>query len=215
MNPIESVFNLHSGRVFLLGNGPSLNDYDLSKLNPNEVISMNRSWRSVHNCLYHCTSGDLRVNFNPYPQNLVFLGQPEQYGWNYKKKCPIILVQTKIAGVKIPKPKAALPIQAQFDLRLGWPPTHVGLFAVYFAYWLGFREIYLLGYDGYGKHFMKAGEEYWPEKKFAEKHRVMVPQFRNYIRPLLEDVPDLELYNCNSENEYKNLPVVDYNRVVA
>ena len=136
------------------------------------------------------------------------------YGWGYKKKCPVILVQTKIAGVKIPKPKEVLPVAAQFDLRLGWPPTHVGLFAVYFAYWLGFREIYLLGYDGYGKHFIKAGDETHTEKNFEDKHRIMVPQFRKYVQHLLEDVPEIEIYNCNPENEYKNLPIANLQEVV-
>lgn len=219
MNPIESIFHAHSGRVFLLGNGPSLNNYDLSKLNPNEVISMNRSWRCVKQPLYHCVSGDLRINFNPFPQNIIFLGQPEQYR-GYKTKCPVILVQTRIAGVKIPEPKVWLSVPSEIDLRRGWPsthtpPTHVGLFAVYAAWWIGFRKVYLLGFDGYGRHFMESNVDRKLTKvMFEVKHKMMVPQFRKYIDILLKNAPDLKVFNCNPRNEYKNLPVADFNELI-
>lgn len=198
MDSIGNYRNRHSGRIFLLGNGPSLADYDLSKLSPNECISMNRSWRDMPRALYHCISGDLRVNLNPFPQHIFFLGQPDQYP-NLRMKCPVILVQTRILGVHIPVPKEDIGVPARFDLRRGWPITHCGLFAVYASWWLGFREIYLLGYDGYGNHYTD------PTRRQPD-HAKLKREFVGNVNALLEYDSKLNVYNCNPKNAYKNLP---------
>ena len=199
MDRIDNYHNKHSGRVFLFGNGPSLADYDLSKLNPSECITMNRSWRDMPRALYHCVSGDLRVNFSPLPQHILFLGQPEQYP-NYRPKCPVILVQTRIIGVRIPEPKVDLGIPAMFDLRRGWPITHCGVFAAQAAWWLGFRKLYLLGYSGYGNHYTDPTSQ-------EPDHTKLKREFVNTINALLRYDRTLEMYNCDPHNAYKNLPI--------
>lgn len=200
MDSIEGYYNRHAGRVFLLGNGPSLSGYDFTGLDPNETITMNRSWRECPRALYHCLSGDLRVNISPLPKHILFLGQPEQYS-NYKTGCPVILVQTKIMGVHIPKPPNKWGVSQEFDLRYGWQPSHCGLFAVYAAWFVGFREIYLLGYDGYGGHYTEEDANIIPD------HSKIIPDFVSRTNRLLKYDSSLRIFNCNPENHYKNLPI--------
>lgn len=200
MDPIESYFNKHSGRLFILGNGPSLSSHNLSKIIPNECITMNRSWDLVPRSLYHCLAGDLRIKMNPLPQHVLFLGQPSQYSSSFKMGCPVILIQTQILGAQIPKPKKDLGIPAEFDLRYGWPVTHCGLFAVYAAWFLGFREIYLLGFDASGYHYTDTIPP-------LPDHARLIKDFVKYTKRLLAYDPSLKLYNCNPENKYKNLPI--------
>ncbi|MHA2389973.1 MAG: hypothetical protein ACXACW_14735 [Candidatus Hodarchaeales archaeon] len=195
---LEQYYNKESGRVFLLGNGPSLAEYDISKLNPNEVIAINRSWRECPTALYYCTSGDLQKQIGN-PKNVLFLGQPEQIK-NIKCPAPVILIQTRILGVRIPEPKTSLGIPPQFDLRWGWPPTHVGLFALYAAWFLGFREIWLLGYDGYGLHYSNVDPN-------VPDHDKLIPEFVKYGNRLTEYDSTLKVYNCNHRNKYCNFPV--------
>ena len=203
MQRIEDYFKLHSGRIFILGNGQSLIEHDLSRLDPIETITINRAWKMKPGALYHCCSGDLR-GIREEPQNIFFLGQESQYP-QVPVSCPVVLVQTRILGAKFHPPTKKLDVPPALDLRLGWPPTHCGLFAIFGAWWLGFEEIYLLGYDGYGGHYTKKDWDLIiPEEKVKE-------EFRSYIRLFQEETNyKVEIYNCNLNNAYKNLPFKDF-----
>jgi len=119
--------------------------------------------------------------------------------------CPVICVQTKILGVKVREPNKQLPIPKHLDLRYGWPPTHCGLFAVYAAWFLGFNPIYLLGYDGYGTHYVDDVKHDW--RNYEAKHEKAIIDFRQYIDKLLEFDQNVNIYNCNPSNAYGNLGV--------
>lgn len=207
MESIEAYFRRHSGRAFLLGNGRSLADHLDAPFNPEETITMNRSWIVVPNALYHCMNGDMRTRIG-HPKHIIFLGHKEQYGDEFSLGCPIIHVTaySTEAARKIKQLKD-LGIPAEFDLRQIWPTAGIsekkataGLLAVYAAWFLGFREVYLIGYDGYGGHFTKADWNLTPS------HAWIVPQFVHHTNKLLEYDPDFRLYNCNPDNAYGNLP---------
>ena len=205
MRDIAEYRNTNTGRLFILGNGPSLLDYDLSLLKVDQTMTMNRTWRAIPGAMYHCCSGDL-TGIRQLPQHVLFLGQPEQYPRVPKSlQCPVILVQTRIMGVRIPKVKPITGIAPELDLRRGWPPTHCGLFAVFAAHWLGFKEVFLLGYDGYGGHCTAKDADHIPD------HAKVVPEFKKHVSTLLALAdPVFKVYNCNPNNAYGNLPIAFY-----
>lgn len=202
MEQIGDYRNRFSGRIFLLGNGPSLLENDLSNLEKGEVMTMNRSGKDVKNTKFHLASGDL-TQLGTKPEYVVFYGQESMYPAPRLANIAsqVILVRGRGPGQLFDK-QPLIDVPRRFDLRYGWPVTAGGLLAVYCAWWMGYREIYLLGYDGYGTHYTdRHGGQFRPS------HEKLVPEFIEGISALLDHDPGLKVVNLNPENKYGNLPV--------
>ncbi len=208
MIPIGNVRDKFSGRIFLLGNGPSLLDNDLSKLDKEEVLTMNRSGRDVPNAKFHLASGDLTV-LGTEPEFVLFYGQESMYPGTRLSflRSPVILIRVNGPGQKF-KEMPSLGIPGRFDLRYGWGVTAAGVLAVYAAWWLGYREIYLLGYDGYGAHYTDrhCGDH-------IPNHAKNVPEFVSKVDDLMAYDSSLKVVNLNPKNTYGNLAVDIFDQV--
>jgi hypothetical protein len=183
---------LFNGTVFILGNGPSVVDHKdnfeaMSHFFPS--ISMNRG--------YELFEGDFYVSL----MNTFYMDKVKESNYDY-----VFMVggYTEIPestrhGFKpdltcIPRRAKHDPNQADsFDLTLGWKPSHTGILALYVAVWLGFDTAVLVGYDGYGRHFMP---------------RVLADDVPNHTRHIAEMKGfmkldhGLKIYNCNQANTY-------------
>jgi len=212
MNSIEAYFAIESGPCFILGNGPSLNNYDLSLLNPNNSITMNRSWKVLPGAKYHCNTMDITSVQNT-PQNIIFLGPEEDaVGASVlrKIKCPVILVQMGTVKPSRLRPKRLkLSIPSRLDLRNGWSQSHCGVFALACAWWLGYNPIFLLGYDGYGYHYIT--DRYKLIGRLPP-HELQTRQYRQYAK-LLEG--EVEVYNCNKDNVYEVHPYMSFDEALG
>jgi hypothetical protein len=210
MERVEDYWKKHSGEVFILGNGTSLNDHDLSLLDPSKVITMNRSYKEVQKPLYHICCMDLtQIRKERWPQNILFLGGDEQSVGNSKLNhipCPVILIQTKVPGNRIYPSKTTFEVHEELDLRRGFNITHAGLLAVHCAWWLGFEMAYLLGYDGYAGHYTKRDKTMIPNHK---KHKQEMAEFME----LLDG--QMKVYNCNEHNAYEAHKYIPFELALA
>lgn len=199
MKSIEEYYKVERGPVFLLGNGPSLNDYDLTGINPDHVITMNRSWKRCPGARYWLNAGNLD-QARKTPQNIVFFAGDEsavRQDLLMSLKCPVILLQTSNAKLKPKHLKLDLP--ADLDLRNGWPRnSNIGLMAVFWAWWVGFKPIITLGFDGYGKHFVEESLDR-REDLYATKHVKAIAEYKQRTEVLR---PHVLILNCNEDNAY-------------
>lgn len=199
MDNIEKYYQIEKGPAFLLGNGPSLIVHDLNLLDPNQVITMNRSWKFVKGARYWLNAGNID-QARATPQHIVFMGPDEdavRKNLLQSLKCPVILLQTSDAKL-LPK-RVKLDLPADLDLRNGWPRnSNIGLLAIFWAWWVGFDPIFLLGYDGYGKHFVNENLDRRNDL-YATKHLKGIKEYKQRTKCLEGKVT---IYNCNPDNQY-------------
>ena len=173
---------------------------------------MNRSWKILPGAKYHCNTMDI-TSVQITPQNIIFLGPDESAvgpAVLQKIKCPVILVQMATVKPSRLKPKRLkLDISSGLDLRNGWPQSHCGLFALACAWWLGYDMIFLLGYDGYGYHYIK---DRYEKAGRLPAHETQIKQFRQYSK-LLEG--EVLVYNCNKDNAYEVHPYMDFDKALG
>jgi hypothetical protein len=211
--PIENYFKVETGTVFILGNGPSLNNFDLSKLDRDRVMTMNRSWTEVPGARYHLNIGDI-TSVQKQPQTMIYFGSEDSVGpaTMKKVKAPVVLVQTTNAARAYPiKKKKQLKIPPALDLRNGHPTnSQAGLLALKCAWFLGYDTGVLLGYDGHGLHYTETHIKN-PEPHLIPNHKAYVGNYRELARQL---VGRMRVYNCNKENSYKVHPYINYDEAL-
>ena len=192
---IEKFKSIHTGTVFVLGNGESLKQYDLSQLTKFNSISMNRGYHQFVTG-YYCTVLDTfylekvaKINYKTVFISGSYTEVPENVRWNFVAN-----------AVFIPRlcRHDSTPTNP-FDLRLGWKVTHTGILALYLAQYLGFDRAVLLGYDGYGKHFIAKTRDNATEQERQKRHKIHKQQMEEFMK-----LPQrtIEIVNCNRENEY-------------
>jgi hypothetical protein len=143
--------NCVSGPVALLGNGPSLNGWDLKPLaRTMPLLGINSSWRKIHTpwACYICPKQHLallRGDVSDPPSTVFFLDSAEgEY-----EEIP------KWSGIEVPVPQATGDQDRfrGFELSLGSYGRRAGYFALELAAWFGFDPIYLVAYDEGTGHF--------------------------------------------------------------
>lgn len=203
MKHIENYHNIRQGEsIFLLGNGPSLNQYPIADLDPSKCFTMNRSWKAIPGASWHLCAGDL-TGVRKEPETIFFVGgHAQSVGPDVlaRYNCPVVLVQTKVGGNKFRACKSQFEAPPSLDLRLGWEISHAGLAAMQIAWWMGYKRLFLLGFDGEGGHYTKMDKNLIPDHK---KHKAEMFDFMVELRR--HSVT--EVYNLNPENCYKHTPI--------
>ena len=135
MKRIESFRGLHSGRTFILGNGPSLGDHDLSRLQE-PTFGVNRSFKA-HVSQYHVASDEL--TFREHRSDL--------------RITPRHVFATEGRFPEVDRPWI-VPIKTlgdaigwSWDLAEGVYPRFSTYVAMQLAVWMGFTDLVLLGTD--------------------------------------------------------------------
>ena len=146
---IKDFKNVHAGeKVFLLGNGPSLaNVYDrLPELSKRGwTIGMNRSWMppldgsmsffADYHCFVNASHAVDILNGSNVPRLATFCLQGPG--------CENFITMRQIDG--------ASHNSFRYDLEHGTDAPFAGLFALKLAFYMGFSEVWLLGYDACDK----------------------------------------------------------------
>ncbi len=169
----------HRGeRCFVLGNGPSLADMDLSKLDGEVTFGVNRIFEAYPNLglspvTYYCVS-------DPTVWRLV---------GRTAKKARASQVFVRLPDIQDPSPETIHLVQRDYDLFMdaGWFPLDPaqglvrGLTVLLdlclpLAYWMGFDEVILLGCDfsfdpEQDNHFYGDKDEPWPHAVAKDAHR--------------------------------------------
>lgn len=161
---IIKLKDIHKGeRCFIIGNGPSLNNCDLTKLKNEITFGFNAIYLNYENMKFHPTyyclvdslvAKDRADEIKKYkgPKIKFFkstlaetLGDVKDSIW---LKPDYSYYQNKLNN----DPKTITPPEFSFDLTNDVKVSGtVTYFALQLAYYMGFSEIYMIGYDHYYK----------------------------------------------------------------
>lgn len=229
----KELKGIHKGqRCFIVLNGPSLNNYDLSKIEKEISICTNYFYQTANYALikprYYCatdtnffdvqkhpdkkehienilkSSGNCKFIFNiSYLNNF---GLTDRVYVTYSKHMPNMFgIRNKLES-----------ISSNF--------ISVSMYAMNLAIYLGFSEIYLLGYDfepGVLTHFYKDSniekENKTIQKNETKKEDVCgkywqyaAAQYQNYYVNNFANKKGVKILNCNMESNVRAFDFCDY-----
>ena len=219
----------HKGeRCFIVLNGPSLCNYDLSKISNEFVFCTNYFYQTnkfeIVKPNYYCVTDSqffnnedseecirelLKCNYSKFIFNINYLKKfkPNKNIYlTYSKHMPNILT----IGNDLCKMSSGF--------------ISVSLFAMNTAIFMGFKEIYLLGYDfepGILKHFyhdtdteinnkQKKRSEILKDGVCGRYWQYAQAQYQNYYIKNLSDMKNIRIFNCNEQSYVRSFPFVDY-----
>lgn len=203
--------------IFIVGNGSSVISADLVKLPPDKTMTVNRAWKLIdakfHAIIMH--SGYIRdiAMMEKQPEALFIAGSSSEVESKYRK-----MLQNEVCFVPRRSPEWRKEVTpADFlDLSKGWYPTHTGLFAIQVAYFMGYKNIFLIGFDGYGCHFEHTAanplddhERHTRELAFLDE----AIQKQNTDNVECQDQCEMlfhgpSIYNLNPSNSYNVFPKI-------
>lgn len=210
--------------VWVVGGGPSLRDFNFSKLTDKHTITINKSVFYVPDPNYFVTvdytflhKGDIS-RFRSINTLKIFVidfstgSLREQNGRIVDTKFNIIYrLQDFSVIVKSYKDKG---IGYAFDdFRTGGNSGFCGL---QLAVILGYRKIYLLGFDlkiTNETHFHEGYSK--PRKEFEEKLDLYYSYFDSGIKALHKEYPEVEVFSCSPISKLNQfIPYVNIDRVL-
>lgn len=156
------------GRVYLLGNGPSLDDQDCNALD-GCTIGINRSWRKRRS-LWHCIP-PTDAYFEELARGKWGPACDLRPGWRSTAIFTVGRMKavqdrlnrfTMIGAPRLDARDFFVAIEEDFHppstILPGSDFKYTGVFALKLAVYMGFTDIYLLGYDGGLKGHFRTGE---------------------------------------------------------
>lgn len=246
LNRNKKLYKIHSGeRCFILMNAPSLLDFDLSLLKNEKVICMNHFWASDK---YEIVNPDYYVASDTH----FFFKEYYEKENNYLDK---IIDLTERSGAKCIFPSAYLNLRKLNNLEEHVFVTYskhkpnynfikhnlaslssnfgsVSLFAINAAIYMGFSEIYLLGYElppwknGLMPHAHKnTEEELITEKRLTSDENMFSQislhwqyyqvQYENYLIARKAKKRNILIYNCTNNTYVKAFKHKDFNQLFS
>ena len=146
-----SLKNKHAGkRCFIIGNGPSLNKVDLTLLKNEFTMGVNAIYTNYENMGFHpnyYVVEDIFVAEDRQHEINAFKGPAKFFG-NYLKYCIKPAEDVIWLNVRFKyEDREALPNFSTNALRQVWVGGTVSYINLQLAYYLGFKEVYLVGFD--------------------------------------------------------------------
>ncbi|HEX2621550.1 MAG TPA: 6-hydroxymethylpterin diphosphokinase MptE-like protein [Phototrophicaceae bacterium] len=141
---IAQLKNKHRGeRCFIIGNGPSLNKLDLTKLKNEYTIGMNRIYLmfpklGFHTTYFACVNPLVVEQFGT---DIEKLPMPKFIGWHGRKWMQFTSDTILLA------PTTRQPLFSEAPTHVLWEGATVTYAAMQVAYYLGFQEVVLIGVD--------------------------------------------------------------------
>jgi len=216
---LDDLRGRHKGEgCVLLGNGPSLDKYDLDRL-IYPTIGMNRSWRKMSSP-YHCVSHSRRYiteieNKLWQPQTLfVIIGLGDSIAHRRREWLSLKLGTGKLFLINRSVPHGN---DNGCDLVKGIRPGFTGTFAIMAAVFLGFTGIYLLGYDGNVNQghfkFNSDGSTYKTRDPDGSHRRGQIEQYITLQNMLDKKYPQVRIMNLNPDSAIDCWPKVPFQEV--
>lgn len=142
---LEAFHNVHQGkRCFILGNGPSLKQTDLSKLRNEYTFGMNRIYLAFDELgfqtSYYVSVNDLVIE--QCAKEILNLNLPRFVSWRAGKKWLSNQEDLFFLYTTYTEPKFAKDIRNRL-----WESATVTYVALQLAYYMGFEEAILIGVD--------------------------------------------------------------------
>lgn len=142
---LENFHNIHTGkRCFILGNGPSLKNTDLTKLKNEFTFGMNRIYLAFDDLgfetSYYVSVNDLVVE--QCADDILNLKLPRFVSWRAGKKWLSQQENLNFLYTTYTEPKFAKDIRNRL-----WESATVTYVALQIAFYMGFQEAILIGVD--------------------------------------------------------------------
>lgn len=204
---VMALMNLKRGETALvLGNGPSMERIDFSRLKSTVVVlGMHRSWRQ-HNSPFHIilrqpVYWDEIADGCWTPRGIIITKTDQKLeNWD--------LGNTRVAKVKSVSKRHPGRPGFLMPLHDGSGAIFCGQFAVEAAAYMGFRRICLTGYDmqnGSGHAFPLAGEHIsWDSTRQVQRNTMGAVAAR-----MREVYPDTQVLNLNPDSALRCFPFAD------
>lgn len=211
----RTVHNKYWGQtVYILGSGPSLNNFDLSKIYGESIISMNffgaHKDKELFNIVAHCIGEPYPSDGWQDPKRMIDSVNADTY-WLHSGSAE----KTKHINDKI---YYYTPIVRANSLFFTGQSLHIhGLIyqstsqmAINIALYMGFKKIYLLGMDhdwlvtrGYSPHFYEESSETTPADfssfSYTEMIEISLNLFRTYeFLRRVSSKKDVGIFNISS-----------------
>ena len=182
---LKRFHNIHKGkRCFILGNGPSLNDTDLSKLKDEFTFGTNRIYLLFKELGFE-TSYYLSVNGNvtqQYQDDILQIRSPKFLSLESAAYYPNSVDSLHF----LPHEDSSTPMfHKDISQNLWWGAT-VTYVAMQLAYYMGFQEVYLIGVDHY---FKTKGQAHTLVQSDEDDENHFSP---DYFKGKAWQLPDLE-----------------------
>ena len=142
----------HAGeRAFLIGNGPSLNKCDLSLLKNETTFAVNNIYLNYDRMGFHPTYyvvEDMLIAEDRAGQINAYHGPRVKFFGNYLRYClqddpDVIWINVRFLYTDYP----GFPRFSRNAARMLWVGGTVTYLCMQLAYYMGFRELYLVGFD--------------------------------------------------------------------
>jgi len=185
LKSIKKLKNTQRGECLIIGGGTSVNEINFTSLLPMKKIAVNR-YHLKHTVDYQIHTDKYFSEWlerNPIPEETILIGLESH---------------------------ATKRTDYFFNWNIITEGFHTGFYALQIAEYLGFREIYLVGYDYYAK-----GERIYyfdsePDFEITEVEKDMMLSVFDSKR-LQDDFDKIDwkakIYNCNPKSELKKFPI--------
>ncbi len=209
MEKIADFKGIHKGkRLFILASGPSLEGYDLSKLERRLVMGLNRSFLLYPQTHYHCCM-DQRLF--------------ELYSERMKETRYLFTLEGRPMGIPI---KLLGSEGFSWDLEQGiYSGYTISYLAIQIAVYMGFTQIFFLGLDlkhqGGNTHFF--GKDFHSRAHETTEFPKMI-RMLSRVPEVLENGPEnsmqascpkVEIFNCSPITEFTSFPFMDFEEAVC
>lgn len=148
---LASFSNLHHGqRCFIIGNGPSLNECDLTLLKDEVTFGVNSIFLNYENMGFYPTyyvvedplvAEDRAEEINNYHQSTRFFGNALRYCLDDSSDTVWLNVLYRYQDYE------GFPRFSSNAIRRLWVGGTVSYLNMQLAYYMGFRDVYLVGFD--------------------------------------------------------------------
>lgn len=224
-------------RCFIVLNGPSLNNYDLSKINNEFSICTNYFYQTeYYNQIkpkYYCVSDSSFFNVKndleqkEHVEKMLKSSEDCKFIFNIKFLENFELTDRIYLTYSKHMP-TIFGIRYELD-SISSNFISVSMYAMNIALYLGFSEIYLLGYDfepGLFSHFYKDSnvekEDKKRQKMETKKEDVCgkywqyaSAQYQNYYMNNFANKKGAKIYNCNRQSNVKAFDFFDYKELLT
>jgi hypothetical protein len=235
----RSLKNKHyNKRCFIVLNGPSLNNYDLSKLKDEVVLVTNHFYKSnkyldtypsyylitdnhfFNNKVNNHANEDVKNLLDSRKHNMKFI-----INYNFIKFQRNLVDENVFLTYSKHMPRKKRIISELHTLSSNF--ITVSLYAINAAIYMGFKEIYLLGYDfepGILQHFYKnsKSEEIFKSEKIKQTEKDSVcgkywqytqAHYQNYYMNKHAFKKGIKIYNCNKDSYVKAYDFYEFEKI--
>jgi hypothetical protein len=218
--------NKYAGEtVYIFGNGPSLNNYDLKLIAPCNVITMNHfelhPMKKEFNIVAHCIGEPYNSSTWEDPSPMLDGVKADTYWFNIDARKYFSGREIKNIYFYLQNPSGACFVSKRNDLgSAALPYQSTSQMAISVAMYMGFKKIFLIGFDhdwlvtrGHSPHFYEEQEGIAPADlsgfAYTEMIKISLNLFNIYL--IVKKVADkhgIKIYNISDPTYLDVFPII-------